>query len=142
MLVLSTTVTNGKHHHDKFFKRIFLHCVQDFMLEIPSTRSPQDVFTMNACGYIPSSRNKLVVYGIPAQVNMFPWHAAIFLLNTSSLDFEYLCGGTLIHPQFVLTAAHCIVVTNTNKFRIVLSPRSSSFLSNQVNNVSQTRHVR
>eukprot|EP00979_Chaetoceros_neogracilis_P001305 scaffold227_cov236-Chaetoceros_neogracile.AAC.6 len=43
-----------------------------------------------------------IVGGSKASVNEYPWYTA---LNTSG-NFFY-CGGQLISPKFVLTAAHC-----------------------------------
>ena len=37
----------------------------------------------------------------------FPWHAAIYLKNASGI-FNYECGGVLIYPDVILTAAHCL----------------------------------
>ena len=37
----------------------------------------------------------------------FPWHAAIYVKNASR-KFNYVCGGVLIYPDVVLTAAHCL----------------------------------
>lgn len=37
----------------------------------------------------------------------FPWMAAIFLKKKLD-NYSLKCGGSLIHPQVVLTANHCI----------------------------------
>lgn len=37
----------------------------------------------------------------------FPWTIAIFRIDNTSA-WTYQCGGSLIHPSVVLTAAHCV----------------------------------
>lgn len=55
----------------------------------------QDIFSHHST--IPSSQR--IVGGYPASKGAYPWY-------TVGLDIG-LCGGSLIHPEFVLTAAHC-----------------------------------
>ncbi|XP_039452130.2 inactive CLIP domain-containing serine protease A28-like [Culex pipiens pallens] len=43
-----------------------------------------------------------------AQYGEFPWMAGLFRRNSSTNELEYFCGGSLIHKQVVLTAAHCL----------------------------------
>ncbi len=43
----------------------------------------------------------LIVGGQPASPGEYPWQAMV-------LPGGYLCGGSLIHAQWVVTAAHCM----------------------------------
>ena len=55
------------------------------------------------CGVRPSVSTPRIVNGSEAPVNGWPWQA--MLLSSSGRQF---CGGSLIHPQWVLTATHCV----------------------------------
>ncbi|XP_017075138.2 acrosin-like [Drosophila eugracilis] len=50
---------------------------------------------------IPSFTDR-IVFGKKVKPGTTPWMAQIRRNN------EFLCGGSLIHPSFVLTAAHCV----------------------------------
>lgn len=54
-------------------------------------------------------------------IGEFPWTAAI-LINESKDDkfFVFQCGGSLIHPSVVLTAANCVSVSDPNLFKVRL----------------------
>ncbi|XP_068681521.1 MAM and LDL-receptor class A domain-containing protein 2-like isoform X3 [Montipora foliosa] len=71
--------------------------------------------TMNAtCGMRPTS-STLIVGGTVAPSNDWPWQA--MLRSTSGRQF---CGGSLIRPEWVLTAAHCIERRSPSNIEVTL----------------------
>ncbi|KAK3752189.1 hypothetical protein QZH41_007021, partial [Actinostola sp. cb2023] len=67
---------------------------------------------VGACGTRPHTR---IVGGTAAKHGDWPWQAQ---LRTSS-GFPY-CGGTLIHPQWILTATHCVAGKSASSITIRL----------------------
>ncbi|KAK2876059.1 hypothetical protein Q8A67_020155 [Cirrhinus molitorella] len=66
-------------------------------------------------------RSMKVVGGAFSTVERHPWMAAVF--SRSSRGKTFTCGGSLISPCWVLTAAHCFpdgAQTNTNKLLVFL----------------------
>lgn len=54
----------------------------------------------------PDGNNGFILGGRPAMEQQFPWNIGlIFDMEGSGRDG--FCGGTLVTPQWVLTAAHC-----------------------------------
>ena len=51
-----------------------------------------------------------IIGGKPAQEGEWPWQAAMLY------NGRRICGGSLIHPRWILSAAHCVYVDkNVNK---------------------------
>ena len=60
------------------------------------------LFHIVFCGSRPSSSSR-IVGGSAARVNSWPWQ--VMLIRTSGSQF---CGGSLVDPYWVVTAAHCV----------------------------------
>uniref|UniRef100_A0A8C0AAU7 Peptidase S1 domain-containing protein n=1 Tax=Bos mutus grunniens TaxID=30521 RepID=A0A8C0AAU7_BOSMU len=54
--------------------------------------------SQGTCGH----RKMRIIGGMPAPDRKWPWQVSLQINN------EHVCGGSLIAPQWVLTAAHCI----------------------------------
>ena len=47
-----------------------------------------------------------IIGGSDTLINENPWQLS--LQRRSAFGFSHFCGGSLIHPQWVITAAHCL----------------------------------
>ncbi|XP_058044772.1 urokinase-type plasminogen activator [Ahaetulla prasina] len=79
------------------------------------------------CGQRNLSKNFKIVGGQTAPIESQPWIATIF----HSRGNQFFCGGSLIDPCWVLTAAHCFSDTGSDTSRfIVRLGRSATNASN------------
>lgn len=66
------------------------------------------------------NRGVKILGGAVAAPGQFPWMAALMDSKAEKAIDGVFCGGTLIAPLVVLTAAHCVEGTRANEVNVVL----------------------
>ena len=108
-------------------------------------RPPYTVFTPNllisltaVCGRsaVPQGR---VIGGVDAPQGAWPWQAGLYFGDN---DLGLFCGGSLVNPLWVMTAAHCFKeINNLDDVRVRLGDTHMFYNdgSEQVFGVSKVR---
>ncbi|XP_071991707.1 coagulation factor VII-like isoform X2 [Engystomops pustulosus] len=79
------------------------------------------------CGQIPVLKKKIkrgrIVGGEECPKGECPWQARVIFTDRTSLT---ICGGSLIAPNWVVTAAHCVKPSFLNRLTVVLGDHKIS----------------
>ncbi|CAH1398594.1 unnamed protein product [Nezara viridula] len=91
---------------------------------------PRDDCTVCGRRYRIGDYTPLISYAQNTNYLEYPWHAGLYEIEESKTT--YLCGGSIIHPKAILTAAHCVYneVTHTlaeKKYVIAVGKYNSSW---------------
>ena len=76
------------------------------------------IFLSSDCGKRPPFRKRRVIGGHEAKAHSWPWQAEIQAKRDGK--WYHKCGASLINPQWIVTAAHCLTIHADRKMRIVL----------------------
>lgn len=75
-----------------------------------------------------------IVNGVPADEDDFPWAASIAFRTTGGSFFSF-CGGSLIAPEWVVTAAHCKVEKSD---KVILGRLDLRTSAGKVHNIAES----
>ncbi|KAF7247154.1 Urokinase-type plasminogen activator, partial [Varanus komodoensis] len=95
----------------------------------------------STCGQRSFSKTFKIVGGHQASIDSQPWVAAIFQSSRPGTPSQFICGGSLIDPCWILTAAHCFPkdIPNISRYTVFLgkSAVNATTLSEQKFNVDR-----
>lgn len=77
--------------------------------------SGQDPVCEPICGQSSDPKRPSVINGTVSDIGKWPWQAGISLWNPKINESELSCGGSLLSENYVLTAAHCVIIQGSSR---------------------------
>ncbi len=71
-------------------------------------------------GFSPLPRAPRIIGGNQASAGEYPWMAALLHSDVADAHDSFFCGGTLIHPYWILTASHCVIGSKPEDLEILI----------------------
>lgn len=68
------------------------------------------------CGEEGPDNAPYIVGGTATNITKVPWHVGIYKKSDANAEFVQQCGGTILGPKVVISAAHCFWDQFENKF--------------------------
>ncbi|KAE9526497.1 hypothetical protein AGLY_013145 [Aphis glycines] len=88
------------------------------------------------CGRVYSDSHLLIANGKKALVGAAPWNVGIYRLNKDKINYDLICGGSIIAPNLVISAAHCFwykgilsnnVLINNDSYKVAVGKYDINF---------------
>ncbi|XP_032076999.1 ovochymase-1 [Thamnophis elegans] len=93
---------------------------------------------VDICGFPPFGPQRLtrhIIGGEEACPHCWPWHVSLHFLG------DYRCGGAIINATWVLTAAHCVKITNNPSYWTVVAGSHDRLLKEAAEQVRRVESI-
>jgi uncharacterized protein YkwD len=108
-----------------------------FMFALMSLVLTWGIASQQAGNVAADANTILIIGGEEAQPGAWPWMAALVNANDPDALNGHFCGGALIAPEWVLTAAHCFNSDDATQVDVVLGRHTLSSNEGQRHSVAQ-----